>query len=114
MSTTSTTWDLTGHAVTVTHLDALYWPEDHLTKGDMLAYYRDIAPVLLPHLAGRPVTLRIFPDGIHGQGYYRRARPDDAPAWLQSADYQAETTGHVVHVVLVDDAAALIWLANAG
>jgi bifunctional non-homologous end joining protein LigD len=98
----------------VTSLGRVYWPEDALTKGDLLAYYRDLAPVLLPYCAGRPVTARVYPRGIQGPGYYRREIPDTAPDWLRSVEYQAATDGHAVHVLLVDDAAGLLWLANTG
>jgi bifunctional non-homologous end joining protein LigD len=98
----------------VTSLDRVYWPEDTLTKGDLLAYYRDLAPVLLPYCAERPVTARVYPRGIHAQGYYRREIPDTAPDWLRSVEYQAATDGHAVRVLLVDDAAGLLWLANTG
>ena len=114
MPGSSTTWTLAGRQVRITSPDKPYWPDDGLTKGDLLAYYRDVAPVLLPYCAGRPVTLRVFPDDIHGDSYYRRERPDHAPPWLRSADYQTATDGHLIHALLVDDAAGLVWLANAG
>jgi bifunctional non-homologous end joining protein LigD len=69
---------------------------------------------MLHHLKDRPVTLRIFPEGIHGFSYYRRDLPETAPAWLRSADYQPETVGHVIQLPLIDDAAGLLWLANQG
>jgi bifunctional non-homologous end joining protein LigD len=114
MASTPETWKLGRRAVQVTSLDRAYWPEDHLTKGDLLAYYRDLAPVLQPYFKDRPVTARVFPRGIHGPGYYRREMPDNAPDWLRSVEYQAATDGHPVHVLLVDDAAGLLWLANTG
>src|SRR5205814_6187089 len=64
--------------------------------------------------ADRPVTPRIFPRGIHAVSYYRREIPDQAGPWLRAADYQAATDGHPVRVLVVDDAAGLIWLANTG
>jgi len=119
MAASSTSWQVAGRAVRVTSLDKPYWPpdgltKDGLTKGDLLGYYRDLAPILLPYCTGRPVTARVFPRGIHGPGYYRREIPDNAPSWVRSADYQAATDGHPVRVLLVDDAAGLIWLANTG
>jgi bifunctional non-homologous end joining protein LigD len=109
-----TVWHLAGRALRLTHLDKPYWPEDGLTKGDLLAYDRDLAPVLLPYFADRPVTLRVFPEGIHGPSFYRRDVPDDAPPWLRHADYHAATADRVVQLPLIDDAAGLVWLANAG
>jgi len=98
----------------VSHLDKPFWPEDGLTKGDMLRYYQSISPVMLPYLKNRPVTLRIFPDGIRGFSYYRRDLPDNAPAWLRSVSYRPETSEQVIQLPLVDDAAGLVWLANQG
>jgi len=114
VAASSTTWKLDGQAVRVTSLDKPYWPEDRLTKGHLLGYYRELAPVLRPYFVGRPVTARVFPRGIHGPGYYRREIPDNAPSWVRSAEYQAATDGHAVRVLLVDDAAGLLWLANTG
>jgi bifunctional non-homologous end joining protein LigD len=114
MATSATTWTLAGRRLRVTSLEKAYWPEDGLTKGDLLGYYRELAPLLLPYFADRPVTPRLYPRGIHGPSYYRRALPDNAPPWVRSVEYRAATDRHLVRVLLVDDAAGLIWLANAG
>lgn len=107
-------WQLAGRTVSVSHLDKPFWPEDGLTKGDMLYYYRSIAPTMLPYFQDRPVTLRVFPDGIHGFSYYRRDLPQNAPTWLRSVDYHPETSERVIQLPLIDDMAGLIWLANQG
>lgn len=114
MASTGTTWDLNGRAVRVTSPDKPYWPDDGLTKGDLLAYYREVAPILLPYLAGRPVTTKVYPRGILGTAYYRRERPENAPDWVRGAEYQTATDQHRITTLLVDDAAGLIWLANSG
>jgi bifunctional non-homologous end joining protein LigD len=114
MAADSATWRLAGRVVRVSHLDKLYWPDDRLTKGDLLRYYRDIAPVLLPYCANRPATLHVFPDGIEGHAYYQRDRPRRAPRWLRTVDYQTATDAHRIHTILIDDVAGLIWLANTG
>jgi bifunctional non-homologous end joining protein LigD len=110
----NTAWKLGTRSVNVSNLDKVFWPEDGLTKGNMLEYYRAMAPVMLPYFKNRPVTLRTYPDGIHGLSHYRRGRPTRAPSWLRRANYQPETTDDVTELVLVDDAAGLIWLANQG
>jgi bifunctional non-homologous end joining protein LigD len=107
-------WQVGGRTVPVSNLDKVYWPEDGYTKGDMLRYYQAVAPVMLPYLKDRPVTLRVFPNGIHGFSHYRRDLPDRAPSWLRSADYRPETTEEAIQLPLVDDAAGLVWLANQG
>ncbi|HEU0028031.1 MAG TPA: non-homologous end-joining DNA ligase [Ktedonobacterales bacterium] len=114
MSAPNATWRIAGRSVSVTNLDKLYWPEDGVSKGDMLRYYRSIAPALLPHLQGRPVTLRVYPDGTQGFSYYRREMPENAPAWLHSAPYRPRTPAPAIQIPVIDDAASLIWLANQG
>ncbi len=114
MSAAGETWRLDGRTVAITHPDKLYWPNAKLTKGDMLGYYRAMAPVMLPHFRDRPVTLRLFPRGIGGFSYYRRSLPQDAPDWLRRVTYETETDRHAIQLPLVDDAAGLIWLANLG
>jgi bifunctional non-homologous end joining protein LigD len=109
-----TVWKLAGREVRVTSLDRPYWPDDGLTKGSLLAYYRDLASVLLPYFKDRPVTPRVFPRGIGAPGYYRRERPDTAPEWVRSAPYKTATDPHDIQVLLIDDEAGLIWLANTG
>jgi bifunctional non-homologous end joining protein LigD len=107
MNGTTETWKIARHSVTITHLDKLCWPaseqqhettatdgaerEVGITKGDLLRYYREMAPVLLPYLQNRPVTLRLFPDGVRGFSYYRRELPQNAPRWIRSASYHPRT-----------------------
>jgi bifunctional non-homologous end joining protein LigD len=111
---TATTWHLDDHDVAVSHLDKLYWPDDGLTKGDLLDYYRDLAPVMLPYFAGRPVTLRCFPEGIAAESFYQRDLPQRAPPWFRSVDYAVQSGARTIQLPLVDDAAGLVWLANEG
>ncbi len=107
-------WELEGHRVTVTHLDKLFWPEEGITKGDLLHYYQKMGPVMLPYLRNRPVTLHVFPDGIKGGAYYRRERPAHAPRWIRSVAYRPVSLQEVIHVPVIDNLAALIWFANLG
>jgi bifunctional non-homologous end joining protein LigD len=80
----------------------------------MLRYYTTVAAVMLPYLKDRPVTLHVFPDGIHGFSYYRRDLPENAPSWLRSVDCHSETSQYVIRLPLIDDVAGLVWLANQG
>lgn len=114
MGSESETWDLGKHAVEVTRLERVYWPEDDLTKLDLLRYYRTMAPVLLPYCLDRPATLRVCPRGPGGPCFYRRDLPKTAPDWLRGIDYRPETTGEPIQLPLIDDAAGLIWFANMG
>jgi len=108
----SETWRFGKRSINVSNLTKAFWPEDGYTKEDMLRYYRTVAPAMLPYLVDRPVTVRAFPDGIHGFSYYRRDLPENAPSWLRSVDYHPETAQSVTHLPLIDDVAGLVWLAN--
>ena len=114
MNAPSETWRLNSHAVTVSHLEKLYWLETAFTKGDMLRYYQQIAPVALPYFKDRPVTLRMFPEGVSGESYYLRDCPTSAPHWLRRIQYRPKTVTHLVPLPLIDNVAGLIWFANHG
>lgn len=114
MNTSSETWHLGDQSVQVTRLEKVYWPQVGYTKGDMLRYYVHIAPVMLPHLKDRPVTLRVYPQGVGRVSYYRRDCPQDAPAWLRRAEYHPKTVDHPIPLPLLDTTAGLLWFANQG
>src|SRR5258708_11228114 len=110
-------WRVGERDVRVTHLSKLYWPATGVTKGDVLWYYRAVTPTLLPHLRDRPITTRVFPEGASGPSFYRRDPPEYAPDWLRRATYHPKTAKRSTQastLTLIDDAAGLIWLANAG
>jgi bifunctional non-homologous end joining protein LigD len=108
------TWSLDGRSLRLTDLDKVYWPHDGLTKGDVLEYYRELAPVLLPQFKDRPVTTRVFPDGIDGKSFYRRDVPAKRPRWLRSESYRPASGTGTTHLIMIDDIAGLIWFANHG
>lgn len=101
-----------GHAVAVTHPDRVLWPGDGITKGDLIAYYRTVSPLLLPHIAGRPLVLRPFPNGVTAPGYYRQTLPAAAPAWLPRYRHVAKADQRPNEMLVVDGEPALVWLAN--
>ncbi len=94
--------------------DKVFWPEEGFTKGDLAAYYEAVAPVMLPHLKDRPVTVRVFPDGITGEAFYRRERPEDAPAWMRSVAYRPVSAPGVRRLILIDEAEGLRWWVARG
>ena len=106
------TWEIDGREIQVTSLDKPYWPEDGLNKGDALSYYRQMAGTMLPYLRDHPLTLRVFPRGIGGPGYWRREQADSTPDWLRSVIYQPSSHEDPIHVPLIDDEAGLIWHAD--
>jgi bifunctional non-homologous end joining protein LigD len=114
MNASSETWQLGDQAVQVSHLEKVYWPQTGFTKGELLGYYRQVAPLMLPHLKDRPVTLRVYPQGVTGTSYYLRDCPEDAPDWLRRVQYQPKTVGHPVPLPLIDTEAGLLWFANQG
>ena len=113
-NTPSEKWQVGNQSIQVSHLQKVYWPETGFTKGDVLEYYRYIAPVLLPYLKDCPVTLRMYPQGVEETSYYLRDCPADAPTWLRRVTYQPKTVNHPVQLPLIDTAAGLLWFANQG
>jgi len=101
-----------GHALKFTNLDKLYFPEDGYTKRDLLNYYDAVSSLLLPHLKDRTLSLKRYPNGIHGQFFFQKNTPESYPAWLRT-----ETIGEAgrkIRYVLADDRAALLYLTNLG
>jgi bifunctional non-homologous end joining protein LigD len=102
--------EVDGRSVAVTNLDKILWPDTRTTKGALLQYYAGVAPTLLPHLQGRPLTLRRFPDGVDGVSWHQNECKGE-PEWLT----MFETTGRagrVLRFCMVEDLASLMWVAN--
>jgi bifunctional non-homologous end joining protein LigD len=96
--------------IRVSNWSKVLWPKTGFTKGDLVDFYRRIAPTLLPHLEGRPLTLKRYPDGVEGQHFYEKQSPKHRPEWVATA---AVPTGRkVIEYTLVRDTATLVWLAN--
>ena len=101
----------------LTNLDKPFWPDEGITKGDLVAYYRDVAEVLVPHLKGRPFTMKRYPDGWQGKHFFQKQAPSHMPAWIKRAPFPASTREgekKVIDYALVDDELALLWMANMG
>jgi bifunctional non-homologous end joining protein LigD len=114
MGGASQSWEVEGRLVLVSHPTKVLWSDGGITKEQMLRYYEAIAPFALPHFKDRPVTVRIFPEGTAGPSYYRRDMPEGAPLWIRYVDYRPETTERTIQLPLIDDAAGLLWFAQAG
>jgi bifunctional non-homologous end joining protein LigD len=95
-----------GRELEVSNLDKVLWPATGTTKGEMLNYYARIAPVLVPHLAGRAITLKRYPDGVDGISFFEKNCPSYRPPWMDTV-----TMGDV-NYCLVEEAATVVWLAN--
>jgi bifunctional non-homologous end joining protein LigD len=101
----------------LSNLDKPFWPEEGITKGDLVAYYRDVAPVLVPHLRGRPFTMKRYPDGWQGKHFFQKQSPSHMPEWIRRAPLPASTREgeeKVIDYALVNDDLALLWMANMG
>jgi bifunctional non-homologous end joining protein LigD len=98
------------HTVEISRPGKILFPADGITKGELADYYRRIAPRMLPYLAGRPLVLQRFPDGIGGSGFIQKAAGPYYPEWIRKATV-SKAGGTVKHVVC-DDAATLVYLAN--
>jgi bifunctional non-homologous end joining protein LigD len=94
----------------ITHPEKLLFPDDGITKGDVAAYYAAIAPLMLPHMAGRPVTMERYPQGIGAKGFMQKDVVKGFPPWLERAE--APKKDGTVHYPLVSDERSLLWLAN--
>ncbi|WP_406288705.1 non-homologous end-joining DNA ligase [Embleya sp. NBC_00896] len=100
-----------GRSLTLTHLDKVWWPETGYTKGQALDYYAKVAPVLLPHVAGRAATFIRFPDGVDGgTRFYGKHVPPGAPDWVSTIEVTGRDESR--RQVDVDSLAALMWAAN--
>ena len=99
------------------NLDKVFWSDEGITKGDLLAYYREIAPVILPHLRNRPFTMKRFPDGIDGKFFFQKDAPKHMPEWIPTRRFEVSTREsprqrRMIDAPLVDDALALLWMVN--
>ncbi len=101
----------------LSNLDKPFWPEEGITKGELLAYYRDVADVLVPHLRKRPFTMKRYPDGWEGKSFFQKQAPSHIPDWIETAPFPASTRDgekRVIDYALVDDELALLWMVNMG
>ncbi len=93
----------------LSNLDKVFYPAVGFTKGQVIDYYRRVAPALLPHLRDRPLTLKRYPDGVEGQFFYEKQCPSYRPDWIQTVTVRNKRE---IHYCLANDLATLIWLAN--
>ncbi len=102
----------------LSNLDKPFWPEEGITKGDLLSYYRAVASVLVPHLKGRPFTMKRFPDGWQGKHFFQKDAPTHMPDWIRRQAYLATSRAsrekRMIDYPLVDDDLALLWMVNMG
>ena len=98
-----------GREIRLTNLEKVLWPEDGFTKADLIRYYADVAPYLVPWVKDRPLTLKPFPDGIYGTSFYQKDKPSFTPKWVASWVDPEETENDYI---LCNDLSTVLWMAN--
>ncbi len=98
--------------IQVSNLDKVLYPKVGFTKGQVIDYYIRIAPVLLPHLKDRPLTMKRYPDGVEGEFFYEKNCPSHRPKWVQTANVWSEGNQRIMHYGLANDLSTLVWAAN--
>jgi bifunctional non-homologous end joining protein LigD len=100
--------------VVFSNLKKTFWPAEGYTKGDLIEYYRAIAPWLLPYLRDRPLVLTRYPDGIEGKSFYQKDAPEFAPEWMRTVPIWSEDTQREIRYFVCDSPESLLYIANMG
>jgi bifunctional non-homologous end joining protein LigD len=103
----------------LSNLDKVFWPDEGITKGDLLSYYREVAPALLPHLKDRPFTMKRYPDGWQADHFFQKDAPGHMPDWIPRRPFTVSTREaprrkRRIEAPLVNDELALLWMVNMG
>ena len=101
-----------GRKLAVSNLNKVLYPKPGFTKAQVIDYYIRIAPVLLPHLKDRPLTMKRYPNGVDGQFFYEKNCPAHRPKWVQTAKVWSEGNQRIMHYCLANDLPTLVWAAN--
>lgn len=97
----------------MTNLNKLFWPEEGISKRDLLQYYADISGVLLPHLKNRAMVMKRYPDGASHEFFFQKRIPEPHPEWIETCEIRS-ASGNVIHFPMVQDLASLLWVVNLG
>jgi bifunctional non-homologous end joining protein LigD len=108
----STPIEVLGRRLTVSNLEKVLYPSAGFTKRKVIDYYVRVAPFLVPHLAGRPLTMKRYPDGVDGEYFYEKNAPKHRPDWVKTAPVYSRHNRRTLEYILVDDLPTLVWLAN--
>ena len=102
-----------GKEVRLTNLDKPFWPALGITKGDLIQYYADVAPLLLPHIKGRAMVMKRYPHGAGGEFFFMKRSPSPRPEWIRTCRI-AHDSGNVIDFPIIDDLPSLLWVINLG
>lgn len=100
--------------VRLSNLPKVYWPEEGFTKGDLLTYYFNVSQTMLPHLIGRPLTMKRMPNGVGGSFFYEKNAPKHTPEWMLTIPVPADSDSKIINYLTVRDALEMLWIANLG
>ncbi|HPF44582.1 MAG TPA: non-homologous end-joining DNA ligase [Syntrophomonadaceae bacterium] len=103
-----------GRTFSLSNLDKILWPEEQLTKGDLIKYYVQVAPYIIPHLRNRAMVFTRYPNGIEGKSFYQKNAPDYLPDWIPTFAHFSSDSKRDIHYILIEEPAVLAWLANQG
>lgn len=106
--------EINGHDIKFTNLNKIYWPDEKITKGDMLNYYYQVAPFILPYLKDRPQSMNRHPNGINGKSFYFKDVTDTAPDWVETFDYKSDSDNKLKKYLVAKDEASLLYMATLG
>jgi bifunctional non-homologous end joining protein LigD len=101
-----------GRKLPVSNLDKVLYPKAGFTKGELIDYYIRVAPMLLPHLKDRPLTMKRYPNGVEAEFFYEKNCPAHRPAWVKTAKVWSEGNQRYMHYCLIQDLPTLVWAAN--
>jgi bifunctional non-homologous end joining protein LigD len=102
-----------GRDVRLTNLDKPFWPDLGVTKGDLIQYYADVAPLLLPHIRARAMVMKRYPHGAAGGFFFMKRAPTPRPDWIKICRIPHDS-GNVIDFPIIDDVASLLWVINLG
>jgi len=102
-----------GKDVQLTNLDKPFWPERGITKGDLIQYYADVSPLLLPHIRDRAMVMKRYPHGAAGEFFFMKRAPEPRPAWIRTCRIDHDS-GNVIDFPVIDDVPSLLWVINLG
>ena len=100
--------------VPVTHPSKIFWPDDGITKGDLINYYQTIADTILPYLKNRPQSLKRNPNGILDKGFFQKDASKETPSWVQTSKIHSDSANKEIHYIICNDKATLCYLNNLG
>ena len=101
-------------SIQLSNLSKIFWPKEGFTKGDVIEYYKKIAPIILPYLKNRPLSLKRNPNGIIDDGFYQKDAGENAPSWIKKIDIHSASNNKTIHYIMCNDLPSLLYIANLG